>query len=191
MDKKLLKKQMLRLFLGHLVAFALLFTLLGVVVFRVTNASMYSDVDASLKKAATDDFSVEREINFLNNADGPTAPNTTDNFADQKPQNKEQGARDLQQVVLLWDAEGNLLNEKALGVRFSEYSQVTLNTEKLAEVTALTYADDGGATHNLHQIVFKATNSALPKLAYVQVLVNTDQVNSAMKRFQLILWRWR
>ena len=185
MEEKLLKKQMLRLFLGHLLSFALLFTLLFVVVFQVTSASMYSDVDASLKKAVSSSASVAREINFLNN-DGTGLP--TGKFPSNRPQEKPDGdVRDPQQVVLLWDKDGNLLNEKALGVRFSEYAQVALQTDNLNQITSITYTDDAGTKRNLHEIVSKATNAALPSLAYVQVLVNTDQITTSMKSFRFIL----
>lgn len=189
MEEQLIKKQTRRLFFGYLLTFALLFTLLGVVVFQAINRNMYKEVDRNLTSAAQSQRTIEREVKFLKDEPKTTPPSNNTTPPNDENLNFDDGdfRSDLQQVVLLWSKKGELLNEEALGVRFTEYSQVTLTTTVLDKITSLSYEDSQGVQHTFHQITVAASSADLTELAYVQVLVNTDQIKTSMKRFQVTL----
>ena len=63
MNKELSKKQRLKLFLINISAFALIFTLLGIIVLELFDQSAYQETDIALEQAVQDTRLVQAEIN--------------------------------------------------------------------------------------------------------------------------------
>ncbi len=76
MNKELSKKQRLKLFLINISAFALIFTLLGIIVLELFDQSAYQETDIALEQAVQDTRLVQAEINNANQNEATPSPNT-------------------------------------------------------------------------------------------------------------------
>lgn len=179
MEEVLIKKQKKRLFFGFLLVFAFLFTLLGIIVFQAINLSMYQGIDKDLQQAATDANTLEREVQFLKGNESQTF----------QPPNKipQNAPRDFQQIILLRNKQGAILNQRALGLRYEEFSQVLFSKKNLNTITSVELKDNAGALHHFHEITVSASSPQLKDVAYLQILVNTDQLQASMEHFKIIL----
>lgn len=184
MEEELIKKQKKHLFIGFLLAFAFLFTLLGLTVFQAINLSMYQGVDEDLKATVDDTNTLEREIQFLKRSETQALQPP---FANNLPENKESAPRDFQQITLLRDEEGTILNQSALGLRYEEFSEVPFSKNDLKHITSIELVDSTGTLHHFHEITVAASSPQSTEVAYLQVLVNTDQLQTSMGHFKIIL----
>lgn len=87
--------------------------------------------------------------------------------------------------MVLWSAEGEILNQDGLGDIYSKITSLDLSTETLDEVEEVTITDESQEYH------FRTITSIAPEntgnVAYVTVLSNTDQIDNAVANFQQIL----
>ncbi|MDU4625547.1 MAG: two-component sensor histidine kinase, partial [Enterococcus gallinarum] len=77
MNKELSKKQRLKLFLINISAFALIFTLLGIIVLELFDQSAYQETDIALEQAVQDTRLVQAEINNANQNEAIALPPNT------------------------------------------------------------------------------------------------------------------
>ncbi len=185
MENELIKGQRKRLFLAFLVTFSLLFALLGLIVFQGINLTMYQGVDRNLKEEIKNPNLLTREIQFIESnfkdlTKGENTPGAIGVPDDRPP-------KDFQQVVVLRDKNGKILNEKALGMRYEELQQTKFDEYSLDKIQRITTVGMDNQIHHFNEIMTKVTSKELPSLAYVQLLVNTDQLQSGMVHFKLIL----
>lgn len=87
--------------------------------------------------------------------------------------------------MVLWSAEGEILNQDGLGDIYSQITSLDLSTETLDEVEEVTITDESQEYH------FRTITSTAPEntgnVAYITVLSNTDQIDNAVANFQQIL----
>lgn len=178
MQDKQLKRQQRRYFINTLISFAAIFLLLGIIVFQMVQSSMYEQVDGNLLR-----FTKNRTL--LSNL-----IERSQNFEAGVPDNMEppDGERmnNFQEQVILWSADGKILNQNALGSRLSDFEDLTLNTSKLDSVSNMTLTDYNGDTMGFRTIVIKSPENN-SQVAYVQVLTNTDQIVRSVENFKMIL----
>lgn len=182
MEQELINKQKKRLFLGFLLSFAFLFTVLGIVVFQGINLNMYAATDDRLKETVENPATLNRELNFMKE-------DTFQEFPLMENQKEPEGEepKDFQQIVLLRDKNGYILNEKALGLRYETLANLKFSSDNLGDITSFTTTDEKGNVHHFHGIATAKTSTANEDLAYLQVLVSTDQLEESMAHFKLIL----
>ncbi|WP_083378641.1 hypothetical protein [Enterococcus timonensis] len=139
MEEQLIHKQKRRLFFGFLLAFALIFSLLGVLVFQAINFNLYASTDERLNEAVQSETTITREISFSNDSqnDLPEEMPNLGPSAQEKPADNQKPG-DFQQIVILRTATGTILNEEALGVRYNELQQVQFDPQNLDEITSVT-----------------------------------------------------
>lgn len=88
--------------------------------------------------------------------------------------------------MILWSASGEVLNKETIGGRFNQIEGIKLDTSQLDTIQDIELAQaDQGTPLYFRSITKKATNQG--EVAYVQVLENTNQINSSLRTFQTIL----
>jgi two-component system sensor histidine kinase CiaH len=179
MNKELSKKQRLKVFLINVTAFALIFTLLGIIVLELFNQSAYQETDISLEQAAKDTRLIQAEINAYQNNTMSLPPDAA--------MPKIPGTNRFNTQLILWSEKGVILNKQSLGGRFSQLASLKLDTGHLNTIQSLTVTDQNEAETLLFRSITAAAPTNQSGVAYVQVLANTNQIDNAMKNFQTIL----
>lgn len=180
MNKELSKKQRLKLFLINISAFALIFTLLGIIVLELFDQSAYQETDIALEQAVQDTRLVQAEINNANQNEAIALPPNT-------AMPKIPGTNRFNTQFILWSENGTIVNKQSLGGRFSQLASLKLDTEHLNTIQSLTVSDQNEAETLLFHSITVAAPTNQSGVAYVQVLANTNQINNAMNNFQTIL----
>ncbi|WP_291293435.1 HAMP domain-containing sensor histidine kinase [Enterococcus sp.] len=179
MNKELSKKQRLKVFLINVAAFALIFTLLGIIVLELFNQSAYQETDISLEQAAKDTRLIQAEINAYQNNTMSLPPDAA--------MPKIPGTNRFNTQLILWSEKGVILNKQSLGGRFSQLASLKLDTGHLNTIQSLTVTDQNEAETLLFRSITAVAPTNQSGVAYVQVLANTNQIDNAMKNFQTIL----
>lgn len=178
MNKELSKKQRRQFFLLNAGAFALIFLLLGFIVLQLLQSSAYKQTDESLKNISQDERSVTMEITRLKEGNPFLMPKS--DFAPM-----ENRSNRFNSQMILWSAEGKILNQAALGGRFTELQDLTLTQNKLNSIERIT------VKNGQQQLHFRSITRKLatPKenVAYVQLLENTDQIDESLQTFKTVL----
>ena len=178
MNKELSKKQRRQFFLLNAGAFALIFLLLGFIVLQLLQSSAYKQTDESLKNISQDERSVTMEITRLKEGNPFLMPKS--DFAPM-----ENRSNRINSQMILWSAEGKILNQAALGGRFAELQDLTLTQNKLDSIERIT------VKNGQQQLHFRSITRKLatPKenVAYVQLLENTDQIDESLQTFKTVL----
>lgn len=178
MNKELSKKQRRQFFLLNAGAFALIFLLLGFIVLQLLQSSAYKQTDESLKNISQDERSVTMEITRLKEGNPFLMPKS--DFAPM-----ENRSNRFNSQMILWSAEGKILNQAALGGRFAELQDLTLTQNKLDSIERIT------VKNGQQQLHFRSITRKLatPKenVAYVQLLENTDQIDESLQTFKTVL----
>ena len=178
MNKELSKKQRRQFFLLNAGAFALIFLLLGFIVLQLLQSSAYKQTDESLKNISQDERSVTMEITRLKEGNPFLMPKS--DFAPM-----ENRSNRFNSQMILWSAEGKILNQEALGGRFAELQDLTLTQNKLDSIERIT------VKNGQQQLHFRSITRKLatPKenVAYVQLLENTDQIDESLQTFKTVL----
>lgn len=194
MEEKQLKQQRINFFMTSLVAFASIFIALGIIVFHLVESSMYQNVDQNLKSFAKNTEFIREQISRQTNI--PPLPEITfpddqdpqfseGNSGDEKLFKKGGGPNSIQQQIVLWSANGEMVNTDDLGAKQSDLSDLQLDVENLNQVESLAMKDSTGSHLHFHSITFTVTGSQ--DIAYIQVLTNTDQILGAVQNFRQIL----
>jgi len=116
MNEQLNRKQRIHYFFLHLIAFASIFLLLGLIVFQLLQSSIYQQVDRDLLRLAGDQQFIQRQIsgNQRSNQNHP------DKKLDNPPPNN------FQQQVILWSKDGTIVNQAVLGSRLIAFALLQL-----------------------------------------------------------------
>ena len=176
MNKQLSKKQRINYFLINLISFASIFLILGLIVFRLVQTSIYQTVDHDLKRLSQDQKFLSHQLLQVERTQGD--PSQLGKFDTPPPNN-------FQQQVILWSKEGDILNEAELGSRFYDFQKLTLSTDDLNKITSVQIKDSNNRSLQFRSITLSATNSE--KVAYVQLLVNIDPIKGTVEQFKQIL----
>ncbi|WP_348923161.1 sensor histidine kinase [Enterococcus rotai] len=176
MNKQLSKKQRINYFLINLISFASIFLILGLIVFRLVQTSIYQTVDHDLKRLSQDQKFLSHQLLQVERTQGD--PSQLGKFDTPPPNN-------FQQQVILWSKEGDILNEAELGSRFYDFQKLTLSTDDLNKITSVQIKDSNNRSLQFRSITLPATNSE--KVAYVQLLVNIDPIKGTVEQFKQIL----
>ncbi|MFP1647361.1 sensor histidine kinase [Enterococcus mundtii] len=181
MTDSIFNKQRTKLFAANVTAFALIFLLLGGIILQLLNQSAYRETDLMLKNVSLNAHMVQLEIERYQQGD----PFFNAQIPPRQTESLPEGDRFNTQVIL-WSAAGEVLNKETIGGRFNQIEGIKLDTSKLDTIQDIELAQaDQGTPLYFRSITKKATNQGA--VAYVQVLENTNQINSSLRTFQTIL----
>ncbi|WP_430610225.1 sensor histidine kinase [Enterococcus sp. DIV0876] len=182
MNKERSNKQRLQSFLINVSAFAIVFFLLSVIVLELFNQSAYRETDLSLEQAVEDTRLIQAEINSFQSNSLTSPPDTS--------MPKIPGTNRFNTQLILWSADGEILNKQALGGRFSQLTNLTMNTDNLDTIQSFSI-DDQSDNSTEDKLLFRSITTEAPAntlgISYIQVLANTNQIKNAMSNFQTIL----
>lgn len=176
MNKQLSKKQRINYFLINLISFASIFLILGLIVFRLVQTSIYQTVDHDLKRLSQDQKFLSHQLLQVERTQGGLSQ--LGKFDTPPPNN-------FQQQVILWSKEGDILNEAELGSRFYDFQKLTLSTDDLNKITSVQTKDSNNRSLQFRSITLAVTNSE--QVAYIQLLVNIDPIKGTVEQFKQIL----
>lgn len=176
MNNTLLKKQRIRYFLMNMLAFALIFLTLGIVMIRLVTTNIYKETDQSLINMSEKDDLIQQEIDRLLEKD---------NNLTQTPPPDPTGENLFNSQIILWSKDGTILNNDENNGRLAQLAQLKLDKSNLNTVNSLEVSSENGSGRfSFHSITKKYTNSDNNQIAYVEFLVNTNQVTQTVKTFQ-------
>lgn len=171
------KRQRFKYFSFNLIAFAAVFIALGFITLQILHLTAYSETDISLENLAEDSQLIQEEIQrnsnqLAGNQVIPDRPN-------------EPGLNRFNSQIILWNDNGDILNEEGLGNLYSQISNLNLSTENLNEI------EEVSITNDQDQYNFRTITNTAPEndenVAYFTVIANTNQIENAVSNFQNIL----
>lgn len=174
-------KQRRSFFMRNILAFGVIFLLLGFIVNQVLYQSLYSNIDEELRAVSTNTAFIQQELTKGNLGDLSTLPKfsgETKPHPDLKPPNS------FQVQVVLWSKTGKILNQEALGNRYNDMANLSMNTQKLNQIEAVHVEDSYKQKINFRSITKKVDAS---EVAYIQFISNTNQLEESMHFFQQVL----
>ncbi|WP_314059864.1 HAMP domain-containing sensor histidine kinase [uncultured Vagococcus sp.] len=173
-------KQRRSLFMRNVLAFGLIFLLLGFIVNQVLYQSLYTNIDEELRSVSTNTNFIEQELikGDASKGDIPKFSGELKPHRDLKPPNS------FQVQPILWSASGKIINQEALGNRYSDMANLTFDKEKLDQIEAVHVKDSYNQTINFRSITKKVDSGGV---AYIQFVSNTNQLEESMTFFQQVL----
>ncbi|UQS84603.1 HAMP domain-containing histidine kinase [Apilactobacillus apisilvae] len=175
MKERLLEhKQQLKLFIKELIGFAILFSLLGFIVYFFFQNSIYSNIDAGLYSQKKH---IERNVH-----QGPLSIQPQNNPT---PITPDKNAA-FQTNIIVFDKSGKILNKNMLGQRsYGLLSRLTLDRFKINKAQDLTLISNDFTTHFRSLLIKVDQDNENPAYAgkYVLILQNTDSDLLALHSF--------
>lgn len=177
MNKTLSSRQRRTFFFLNVSAFAGIFIFLGMIILQLLNQTAYQETDQSLTEMSQNSELVQQEI-FRYIEGSAFSPQRSEM---QEPPNSPSSNRFNTQVIL-WSETGVILNQAAIGGRFSELEDLELQTDSLDTIETVTLTGDEELTfHSITQ------SYAFDEVAYVQILSNVNQIQHSLKTFRIIV----
>lgn len=174
-------KQKIRFFLTNVTAFASIFILLGFITLQLLNQSAYRETDLSLTQIDANSRAVQLEISRYEQGNP-----FLENFPGGQPLSDPDNNRFNTQVIL-WSASGEILNKAAIGGRLNQIQGLKLNTKNLDVIQSI----DLSESENDHSLAFRSitrkAESNQSRIAYIQVLANTNQIKDSLATFQTVM----
>lgn len=171
-------KQQRSLFIRNMVAFGLLFLLLGLIITQVLQQSLYKDVDAKLEMAATNESYLVSELQQI------TMNPPADKGFREAPTPPQKQPNSFQTEVLIWSESGSLLNGSALGNRLTELKNIVFESKKTNRIETIQVKNTAGQVMNFRSWTTKVSAGSV---YYVQLLTNTNQLEATSSFFQKII----
>lgn len=166
-------KQQRSLFFRNVFAFALIFLSLGLIVNQVLTMSLYRDVDEELTHLSSDNQLIQKELQHTNNQTPPK------DFKKEMIQ-----PNSFKTQIILWSEDGEIVNKEAMGDRFYEFANLSLQPTKEEKIVGLEVKDSNNSKLNFRSVT-KAVD--YPGVAYIQFLSNTNQTEDTMHFFRWVL----
>lgn len=176
-DRILEHKQQIKLFIKELIGFAILFALLGMIVYFFFQKSIYSNIDAGLNRQR---LRIERNVAStqapLQVNPRPGAFNPFNNYSN----------GDFQTNIIVFNKKGIISNRGMLGQRtYQLLSKLTVDSSKLNKIDQITLGSKNYVT-NFRGVLLKVSKNNLnPEYAgnYVLILQNIDAELLALHSF--------
>lgn len=184
MNNEFSRKQRLKFFFINVTAFAGIFLLLGFITLQLLQSSAYRQTDLSLEQMADNSHLIQMEINRYQQGNPFLARMPDDQRMDKIPA----GNNLFNTQIILWSEDGQILNKEALGGRFTELENLSLDKEHLGSVQTLNLKNSGDLTQKLFFRSYTIeANQEDGGIAYIQLLANTNQIVDSMRTFETTL----
>lgn len=172
------QKQQLSLFLKELVGFALLFAVLGLVVFFFFHQSIYKNIDQGL---------ITQKQNVLNNRKAPQFRNGN-NAQAPVPAKPNNGDTPFRTNILVFNKKGQIINAQMLGNRiYNLFINTELEKSEVNKVREVTLMSTDNTLHYFRTLLIKVPKSNSNPIYsgnYVLILENIDTDLMAVNSFK-------
>ncbi|RBW70135.1 sensor histidine kinase [Bacillus taeanensis] len=173
--EKIFRKQQLKFMLFNLIAFTVIFTIFGVIIFTQVQNTLFSKADEELlsfKEMIMDD---EREFDDRPQRDENDFPPRQDGPKD---------GPNPRITVIDWNEDGEIVNEDQIGSLFYDYylQDYELNKDNLNTITSMTIHD----LYSFRYLLFEDTNPS-DNIAYTQLMINVDAEETILTNFQKLI----
>ncbi|WP_370512344.1 sensor histidine kinase [Planomicrobium sp. CPCC 101110] len=161
----------------NLLAFTIIFTIFGVIIFGQVQNTLFSKADEEIMK-----FKEMMVENPFPNERIPPA----DEEQQGSPSFDSRGPNPNPRVILLhWNKAGEIVNEDQIGTLLYEnyFEEYTVDTENLDAFTNITFDE----TYTFRYLLFKDTDPN-DEIAYTQLLVNIDPEQTIIENFGRLLF---
>lgn len=157
----------------NLIAFTVIFTIFGIIIFIQVQSTLFSKTDEELlafKEMMTD-----------NPSGGLRSPSPNEELDHGRPPKERPNPRI---IVLSWDKDGKILNENQIGTLFYEnYLQdYKLNKTDLDMITSTTINN----LYHFRYLLFKDTNVD-DDITYTQLMINVDAEQTIVNNFEKLI----
>ncbi|CEG21286.1 Signal transduction histidine-protein kinase ArlS [Planococcus massiliensis] len=174
--KSIFRKQQLRFMILNLLAFTVIFTIFGIIIFNQVQATLFSKTDEEIlnfKEMLEENLLSSDRIPPLN--EGPREPVAS---------NPERNNPNPRIILLHWNDEGNIINEVQIGTLLYEnyFEDFTLDAENLDSFTNITFDE----SYTFRYLLYEDENPD-DEIAYTQLLVNIDPEQTIIDNFGRLL----
>lgn len=160
----------------NLIAFTIIFTIFGIIIFSQVQGTLFKKTDEELLMVKEKHMS---EFSDITNGDRPL-----DSIDRNPPNNDQRAIKNPRIFILNWDKDGEIIEGDQIGSLFYEsYLQdFTLDKNNLDTVTNITIDDQ----YHFRYLLFEDTNED-DEVAYVQLMINTDAEETIINNFQKLI----
>ncbi|EGA90803.1 integral membrane sensor signal transduction histidine kinase [Planococcus donghaensis MPA1U2] len=164
------RKQQLRFMILNMIAFSIIFTIFGVIIFQQVQNTLFLKTD--------DDLTQAKE--FVLSEDFTTIRSPLENGPELGPP----GGINPRIIVLNWNAAGDIVNEDQIGTwLYESFSQESiLKIENLNTITNLSVDDE-----YTYRSLLIENDTADGEIAYTQLLINIDGEQTILDNFGQLL----
>ncbi|MBL1230937.1 HAMP domain-containing histidine kinase [Enterococcus sp. BWB1-3] len=188
MKEQRTKNQRIRYFVVNMISFSSIFLILGIIVFQLLQTSIYQSVDTELTRMSENDQFLNMQIKMAHfDRFGQLPQNDPIIGNGNNSEDKIPPKNSFQQQVILWTAEGEIINEDSLGSRYDDLQNVKLSTESLNTINSITVKDSNERVLQFRSITVPIIGDETSDVAYVQILTNTDPIKGTIERVKQIL----
>lgn len=187
-----MKKIDFRSFLHFFIAFTIIFVLLTVIILQVLSSGLYKSTDENIQKLASDPLKLA-SIALSGSNDGIfNGTNNgihSSNIQDSDDYLKTAGDFGPNVTIVVYDAKGNTLNPSKVDISDNlilnsvKFDSSTLNSIKSVTVTNPYGQDMQFRTETIEP----KFSSSITYIAYIQILVNTNQLSESSSRSRVII----
>lgn len=172
--RRIFQKQQLKFMVLNLIAFTIIFTFFGVIIFSQVQRTLFSKTDGELlgfkeMVVTGDSFRESRK------------PQHNDEF-DRNPRERQRPNPRI--IVLSWDPQGKIVNQDPIGTLFYEgYLQgYQPDLTKTGTITTMQIND----LYHFRYLLFEDTNET-DDIAYTQLLINIDAEQTILNNFEKLI----
>lgn len=178
--KKMTRMQQNKMIIMNILAFAIVFVLLGSIIFQMIKVTSYRWVDEESMRIAEDTRMIQNEIIHLNDSSTDASEHWFDNEEDYHRNPP------MQTQLIIWSNDGKILNKESLGMRYYDFASMRLNKKILNRVYSRVMLDLSGNKMFFRTITRKMTVNG--HVYYAQVITNVNQIQVTIKQFKKMLF---
>lgn len=181
-EQKIIKRQLLKSMLYNFIAFSIIFTVFGVIIFNTLKIELYKEVDSEIEIAVSR-YQANNTIRNKNNfaekpLKGENPPDGIRRFDD----GAEKSSINPRIIEIIRDENGNILNEESIGRFYDEYyAGVFFNKTNINTIYDI----------KVDQYYYRALNLKMidenGEIKYVQLLINVDAEKNIIDNYINIL----
>lgn len=182
------KKQLLKHTLYNICAFAIIFSIFGILIFCLVRNITYSSVDLTLKECADIYLEADNNLQGLSNyfiqSQGPKKEEFANSINAMRDYVLSRKVTNPKVIVILRDGNSNVLNSDDLGRNYNEYlAQLDFNKKTLNKIYEICINN----TYNYRAINLKLDSDSDENLRYIQLLINVDSENELISHYMDII----
>ncbi len=174
--EKIFRSQQLKFMIFNLIAFTIIFTIFGIIIFSQVQGTLFKKTDEELLMVQE-----KHRSDFL---DRTIEDRPVDGIDRTPPNNDQREIKNPRIFILNWSKDGEIIEGDQIGSLFYEsYLQdFTLDKNNLDTVTNITIDDQ----YHFRYLLFEDTNED-DDVAYVQLMINTDAEETIINNFQKLI----
>lgn len=173
--KKILRKQQLKFMVFNLIAFTVIFTIFGIIVFVQVQNTLFSKPDKEL---------LMFKAQMTENPQGNPRPRIDDPNFKGHANKSPHGKINPRIMVLNWNDKGEIVNQNEIGTSLYEnyFQDLQLDSSNLDSISSMTIND----LYHFRYILYKDPNDQ-DDIAYTQLLMNIDAEYFIMNNFEKLI----